>query len=184
MAQNFTVARPYAKALFAFALEQNQPTTWQELLHILGLLVQDPSMQTVLVNPEITDARKVDVICDTVKAIKKDLSDEIETRLRHILSIVAQAKRLEALPDIATLYQQMLAKEESIVEVDVISAYPLELHQQENLQQALERRFNSKVSMGFSTDENLIGGALIRAGNWVLDGSIQGKLARLSESLN
>ena len=99
------------------------------------------------------------------------------------MSLLLEEKRLSSVNDINKLYHNLLAEYKKVIEVTVYSAMPLNEAQQATFYKSLEKRFASKVSIEFQEDPLLIGGALVRSGSWVLDGSIRGKVARLDEIL-
>lgn len=87
------------------------------------------------------------------------------------------------LPEIEALYEVYRAEQEKILEVDVVSYSELTPAQQQRLSESLSQRLSRKVSLKISIDPSLLGGALIRAGDLVIDGSVRGKLNMLGTSL-
>lgn len=87
------------------------------------------------------------------------------------------------LPEIKALYEVYRAEQEKILEVDVVSYSELTPAQQQRLSESLSQRLSRKVSLKVSIDPSLLGGALIRAGDLVIDGSVRGKLNMLGTSL-
>lgn len=87
------------------------------------------------------------------------------------------------LPEIKALYEVYRAEQEKILEVDVVSYSELTPAQQQRLSESLSQRLSRKVSLKISIDPSLLGGALIRAGDLVIDGSVRGKLNMLGTSL-
>lgn len=175
MAHFYTIARPYAKAAFEEAKASNQLTRWADFLKQASLVTSDPQAHALLVSPELTADQWIKFFVDTLKITEKSLINFIE--------VLAKNKRLNLIPDIAQLFLQFLAAEQGRVDIEVFSAADLTDQQKQNLQKALEQRFKAKIHIAYLQDPSLIGGALVRSGNWVMDGSIKGKLARLSESL-
>ncbi len=183
MAKNFTIARPYARAVFKEASEAHQLQEWLHVLQGLAMIAADPDVSRLLVNPKLLEKQVIDFFYDLIQKLAEQFVQPISEKAHNFLAILCSDKRLTLLPDIALLYQSMLAEREGIVKVEVISAQALEAAQQNKMQKALEDRFKSKVSVDYRQDQSLIGGVLIRAGNWVMDGSIKGKLAKLGDSL-
>ena len=70
------------------------------------------------------------------------------------------------------------------MDVDAVSASKLNAAQQKALSEALSAKLERKVNLQVSLDKSLLGGAVIRAGDTVIDGSIRGRLTKLAESLN
>jgi F-type H+-transporting ATPase subunit delta len=97
--------------------------------------------------------------------------------------VLAENRRLLLLPEIAALFEALRAQVENTVDVEVISAVPLDFNQAEKLAQALSTRLKRRVRMKNSVDASLLGGAVIRAGDLVIDGSLKGRLERLGTEL-
>ena len=183
MAHNFTVARPYARAVFTAAIDAGQLHGWQKLLQALALIVQDDQLCRLIEDPTVSQHQLIELISCVVKDLLANELAAVNDSFANFIKLLATENRLSLLPDISTLYHAFLAEQESRIEVEVISAYPLEKQRKSDLQTALEKRFASKVSVDYSEDKSLIGGALIRTGNWIMDGTIRGKLQRLKYTL-
>ena len=84
-----------------------------------------------------------------------------------------------ALPAIAEIYAEKRAEAEKVVEADMITATAIDEGQQKAFADALQSKLGRSVKLNFSVDENLIGGAVIRAGDWVIDGSVKAQLEQL-----
>lgn len=180
MADYLTVARPYARALFSEALDKNALSDWQPVLNVLAAIVDVLSARHMISNPNVSPEQKYQLCWDTLReivSVKQNIEQDVQ-RLIHVLLV---EKRLPAVPAIARVYHQLVANHNNIIEVDVISATALTQAQQEQLIQALEKRFNSTVTIDYSHDASLIGGLIIKSDNWVFDGSIRSKLLRLTE---
>jgi F-type H+-transporting ATPase subunit delta len=91
---------------------------------------------------------------------------------------------LQLLPQISHQFEIMKANREKAVDVDLIAAHEMDAEQQQKLSDALSAKLERKVNMQVSLDKSLLGGAVIRAGDTVIDGSIRGRLTKLAESLN
>ncbi len=183
MALNFTVARPYAKAIFEQASADNKLQEWHGILQCLVIIAEDPQMNSLLIGPKLSDEQKVSLFSEVSQAALGDMLQPLIEKLIQFLTLLANEKRLVVLTEIAEIYKRLLAIKEGIIEVDVISAEAMEEAQCKAINSALEKRLQSKISINYKQNADLIGGLLIRAGNWVMDGSIKGKLARLSETI-
>lgn len=172
--QHYTIARPYAKAAFAEAKSSGKLQEWAVFLHNAGMAVQDASVKNLLESPSLSPLRWTEFFADIAGA---------DVEMKNFLMILAKNKRLELLADISDLYQEMLAKSQGVVTVEVVSSAPLDEAQKTKLYESAQKRFSAKIEMEYALDESLIGGAIIRSGNWVMDGSIKGKLARMRENL-
>lgn len=183
MADAITIARPYARALFAEALKHQLLDPWQQALCLLANVMQDPSVVQLILNPQLQEKELQAFFIDVMNTLDKTVCTLLGQRLDNFLRLLAEEKRLAILPSIAQLYHQFQMQHQGVVEAQVIAAFPLSEDHRQQIQVKLEKRFNSKVSLNVLKDESLIGGAIIRVGNWVMDGSVKGKLAKLTLSL-
>ena len=87
------------------------------------------------------------------------------------------------LPEIAALYQFYRAKAQGTVDAELVSAQEVSNDQVNAIAASLSKRLGKKVSLTTRIDETLIGGAIVRAGDMVIDGSIRGRLEKLSTTL-
>ena len=111
-------------------------------------------------------------------------ADEIDDQGRNYIKLLAQIRRLVLLPDITALYEYYRAEAEGKIEAEVISAKDITEQQMGNIAQALKKRLGREVSISARTDSSLLGGAIIRAGDLVIDGSVRGKLNKLATALS
>jgi F-type H+-transporting ATPase subunit delta len=176
MAEKVTIARPYAQAAFATAREQGDLKGWSELLQCAAAVAADEGMAAVIANPRISDEQLVTLFLELCGAGTKDAG-------KNMIRVLADNGRLDVLPEIAALYEEMRAEAEAKVEAQVISAKALSESQKSALAAALAKRLGREVSLVCSTDESLLGGAIIRSGDMVIDGSVVGKLDKISSQL-
>jgi F-type H+-transporting ATPase subunit delta len=179
MAENKTLARPYARALFAYANEKNDRDIWSQLVDALAVIVKDKQVQPLITDPNISSKEIIEIIIDVIKACKMAIKPSIEETLKHFLQLLTYNKRLNLLPAIAAHYQELRARAEKLVSIDVFSAQPLNPAQSEKMQEVLAKRFQTNVDVTFLEKSELIGGVQVRKGNWVMDDSLLGKLKRL-----
>ena len=179
MSELTTIARPYAKAAFDYAQENKQITEWADVLVIFSEIVANKRAYDFLANPTISRDDKVEFLLGFVP----DLDDNINTVTTNFLKLLAEYSRLTVLPEIAHHYLNYRADYEKSMEVNVISAKPLENEQEKSLVTALSKRLNRDVSLSVQIDDSLLGGAIIQAGDFVIDGSVRGKLNKLAARL-
>ncbi|MGV6988057.1 F0F1 ATP synthase subunit delta [Testudinibacter sp. P80/BLE/0925] len=175
MSEYITVARPYAKAAFDFAVEQNRLEQWQQMLNFSAAVTENDQIKNFLkesFSPPKAAATLIQ-IC----------GDQLDQYGQNLIRLMAENKRLLALPEVLRLFEQLVDEYKSLAEVEVISAEPLTQQQQQNILQAMEKKLARKVKLNCSIDKSLIGGALIRSGDLVIDGSSRGQLARLANEL-
>ena len=176
MAEKVTVARPYAKAVFSLAREQDDLATWSKVLHGAAVAVADPQFADLLNSPRVTSNELADTL---IEVCAKDAGELAANFIR----VLAQYRRLDVLPEILALYETMRAEFENQVDVDLISASPVDKPHQEKIAAALAKRLGRTVRLHCEIDEKLIGGAVIRARDLVIDGSLSGRLSRLATEL-
>ncbi|WP_210397917.1 F0F1 ATP synthase subunit delta [Motiliproteus sediminis] len=176
MAELSTVARPYTKAAFQAAVEQQALDKWSDMLALAAQAVQDEQVSKLLNNPALGSDAKAELVLEIC-------SDKLDEQAQNFIRILAENKRLPVLPEISALFDVMKAQMQQSIDVAVTTAFELNEEQQTKLAQALGKKLACEVSVTSDVDESLIGGAVIRAGDLVIDGSIRGKLAKLSETL-
>ena len=176
MAEKSTIARPYAQAAFDIAKDKGDLKGWSEMLQLLAVVASDALMQDMISNPSIESSKVVDVITGVA-------GDNIDATGKNFINVLAENGRLNVLPEIAALYEHHRAEAEKTVEAEITSAFPLSDAQKKQLIEALKNRLGRDVSLVAKTDENIIGGAIVRAGDLVIDGSVSSQLNKLSNSL-
>lgn len=173
MAQALTLARPYARAAFSLSRDGGNAATWSQALAFAARVAADPQAQALLAHPRLSAA-------DAVALLAVDGADEVFTRF---LSLLADNRRLPLLAEIAGLFEQQRADAERVVKARITSATVLPAAELDSITAALKKRFGREVEVETAVDEALIGGAVIDAGDVVIDGSLKGKLQRLQTAL-
>jgi F-type H+-transporting ATPase subunit delta len=176
MADRSTIARPYAKAAFRQAQASSQLDRWSTLLDRAAACVADARVASLIGNPRVMPAQ----LAELVTAVAGDNLNEQED---NFLRVLADNRRLRILPDIARLFQAMKDDAEGTVDVTVTSATAMQASEREQIAAALAKRFGRKVRVHTEVDARLIGGAVVRAGDLVIDGSIKSRLERMAFEL-
>lgn len=171
-----TIARPYAEAVFARALETDRLAQWSETLAFLAALVSDPQARAFLVNPAVDQQQKIELVLEVA-------GDRLDEEGRNLVKLLVHNGRLALLPQIGHLYQRMRNDHEGRLDVEVATAYALEPQAEKALGEALARKLGREVALTTVEDPALIGGVRIRAGDLVIDGSIAGRLQKLANEL-
>ncbi len=179
MAERYTLARPYAEAAFELAQASGGDalSQWSDALAALSAIVADESVSKLMNNPRVSDKVLADAIIETGS------SDFFSAETRNFVRLLIDNGRLSLAPEIAGLFETERAAAEDRLDIEVTSAVELSEAQREAFGQALEKRFDRKVSMSFAQDDSVIGGVVIRAGDLVIDGSLTAQLARMRQSL-
>ena len=173
MSQALTLARPYARAAFGLARDAGAYPAWSNALAFAAQVAADPRVAELLGSPRLTHA-------DAVELLAIDGASET---MRNFLALLADNRRLALLPEIAGLYEGLRADAERVVKARVTSASALANGELDGIKAALKKRFGRDVEIETAVDASLIGGAVIDAGDVVIDGSLKGKLGRLQAAL-
>lgn len=176
MQENTTIARPYAQAAFGYAREQGQLEAWSEMLSFLSLLVADPTMRKLIQDPRISRARLLELILDIG-------GEYLLEQGRNFLKLLVEAGRIQLVPEITCLYEELRAEVERVVDVDVITAYALDKAQEQVIAEAVKKRTGKNVKVATRIDQGLIGGVVVRIGDRVIDASVRGRLQQLASQL-
>jgi F-type H+-transporting ATPase subunit delta len=174
MAERITTARPYAKAIFALARKANSLGPTSTGLQRAATVIVDPQVHGLLGNPHVTPAQ----LADLVNGIAG-----LDENGRNFISMLAQNGRLGFLPEVAALFEQMKAEVENAVDVEVVAAANLTPEQEGRYAAALQKRLGRQVRLHTRVDGSLLGGAVLKAGDLVIDGSLKGRLDRLATEL-
>lgn len=177
MAEKITVARPYAQAVFEIAAGDKKLGEWSETLRLLSAVAADRRVMRIVDNPSLTREQITSLFFDVC-------GDALDRSARAMVNVLAENGRLGLLPEISELYEEYRAEAERIVHAEVISAYAVTDGQRAAIVEALKRRTGRDVELECRTDDSLIGGAVIRAGDVVIDGSVSGHLDRLASTLS
>ena len=177
MAENSTIARPYAQAVFDLAKQQGRLAQWSEKLQLLAMVVSDDKIKMLIGNPRIDKKDLMDLITGVC-------GESLDDNARNFLGVLAENGRLNLLPIVAEQYEAYRSEEERVIQAELISAFPVNNEQQQKIAVALKTRLGREVSLNCKTDKTLLGGAIIRAGDMVIDGSVTGHLNRFANVLS
>jgi F-type H+-transporting ATPase subunit delta len=176
VADRATIARPYARAAFAHAQATKDLAAWSKLLGAAAAGAKDARVARLIGNPHVTG----DELVNLLGGLSKQAAGEGG---KNFLRALAENNRLALLPEIAAQYEKLWAEVQGVVDVTVIAAREIAAPQQKRLEAALAKRLGREVRMHMQIDESLIGGAIVRAGDLVIDGSLKGRLERLGSAL-
>jgi len=181
MAENSTIARPYAQAAFDIANgdianAKKELAVWSDMIALAAMIAADNRMAGAIDSPHIKNEDLVALFLDVA-------GDKFNAEGKNFIRVLAENKRLGILSDIAMAYEQLRADAEGTMDAEVISAFPLSDAQQQNIVASLKKRLGRDISLTTRVDETLIGGAIIRAGDMVIDGTVTRHLEDLSHSL-
>lgn len=181
MSEKNTLARPYAKAAFSYAVKNNCLDQWSELLTDLGHIALDKKIIKIIKNPKFTQAELADFFMSFVEGhINSDNSKE---KFSNFIKIIAHNHRLEILPEIAKLFDDLKLKFNKIAKVSVSSAVELNDEQRKTIKATLENKINMAVDISFKENVELIGGIVVQIGDLVIDASVKHMLDKLRSEL-
>ncbi len=176
MAERATVARPYARAAFAHASESGRVAEWSGWLATARNVVASEEFQKLKRSPGITSA-------DLAGLVTGICGDALDSHAKAFVALLSENGRLDFLPEIAAQFEALKAEAENVVDAEVVSAAVLDERQRERLAAALRTRLNRNVRLHCSVDPSLVGGAVVRSGDLLIDGSLRGRLERLQTEL-
>jgi len=184
MADNNTIARPYARAAFELAQENDRLDHWADAFEVAGDLLADGQAAKFLANPSLSDPQRLEFLTGLMNAAGgAAVFTGSDTQGTNFLKLLLENGRVDVMPEIAEHFDALKAAVENTVDVTVTSAAKMSEEQQASIAAALQQRLGRKVNLTTETDENLIGGAVIRAGDVVIDGSLRARLEGLSNTL-
>ncbi|WP_417762883.1 F0F1 ATP synthase subunit delta [Shewanella sp.] len=175
MAELTTIARPYAKAAFDFAVEHQAVEAWEEMLSFAALVSENESMKPLL-NGSLSSDKLADLFINVC-------GEQVDVNGQNLIKVMAENDRLGVLPAVAQLFVEYRLEWAKEVEAAVTSATELTTEQVQQISVSLEKRLARKVKLNCSVDTSLIAGVIIKAGDLVIDGSVRGKLTRLTDKL-
>ncbi len=176
MAEISTIARPYAEAVFEIAQADGKLKQWSEMLQTIALITADPDMQALIGNTSVDKARLAELILD----IAGEVMDE---KGRNLVRLLAENRRLGAVEEIAAQFETLKAEAEQTIEAEIVAAKKVSPKLQKKIADSLKARLGRDVSLKCTVDESLMGGAVIKAGDMVIDGSVSAQLEKLSVEL-
>ena len=176
MAETTTLARPYAQAVFALAQEKAALKPWSETLSLLAAIVSDAGMRAFIDNPKTRDDEVYSVINDVA-------GGKLDTHASNLLRLLVENGRMRILPEISEIYGELRADAERTVQAEMVSAFEVSSAQQAAIIKALKARTGRDVNLDCRVDETLVGGAVIRAGDLVIDGTVSNHMDKLALAL-
>jgi F-type H+-transporting ATPase subunit delta len=171
-----TAARPYARAAFDYATSNGATDQWAEMLGFCALVADDATMKAALDQPSLNKQQAADLFNEVC-------ADQLDEHAKNFIKLLAENDRISLLPDIAVLYHHYQIEAEGTIDAQLISALEISEQQVQAITASLAKRLGKKISITTSIDNSLIGGAIIRAGDMVIDGSVRGRLEKLSNTL-
>lgn len=176
MAELSTLARPYAKAIFELAQKNAALGEWSAQLAAIGQLVAAPAVVKAMSAPGVAKA-------DLAAALLAAAKDSLAAGGQNVLKLLVENRRLAVVPALIAQFEAMRREAEAQAGVAITTAALIGDAEKAKLAAAVGKKLNRTVDIAWSVDESLIAGALIRAGDLVIDGSAKGELERMQIAL-
>jgi F-type H+-transporting ATPase subunit delta len=177
MAEATTIARPYAQAVFELAQESKSLKDWSDSLQYAAAVVNDPQMAALVSDPKCAPEQVVELLLSvSAKNLKADST--------NLIKVLAENGRLAVLPEISAGFEELKAEAEKTVHAVMTSATEVDKKTQDKITASLKKRLGKEVSLECKVDETVVGGAIIRAGDLVIDGSVARQLDRLASVIS
>ena len=176
MSELTTAARPYARAVFEMAESAGSLGEWSEMLDFMGMVAGNEEVSALLETPKMAKQAGADAfvqLCD----------GKLNDQAKNLVNMLAENNRLSLLPEMSAIYEVLKDEAEGSVEAIVTSAKALTETEEKSISDALKKRLGRDVKIKVSIDEALLGGAIIRAGDLVIDGTLKGRLAKMTSSM-
>ena len=176
MSELSTLARPYAEAVFRIAQGENDLAGWSARVQSLALIVSDAQLARLINDPAVSAEQVASLVIEVA-------GSDLGTSGANFVHVLAENDRLSLLPEINAQFEALKANAEGTLEATITSAQVLTQAQIDDLVAGLKAKFNRAVNVQVAVDPELIGGAVVAIGDQVIDGSVKGRLQRMSFAL-
>ncbi len=190
MAEIKTVARPYAKAAFMSAFEDNNYAQWTAFFECMSVIMNEQASASLLLSPNLDSAQQLDLMIQLILVVsKKNTSLQTNeafitnSKAINFIRILIENDKLTLAPEIYVQFEALRLHEQHVIRAQVFSPYAVTIQQEKAITSALEKRFEQTVEIEVQLDQSLIGGIIIKAGDLVIDGSIKGQIEKLHQAL-
>lgn len=172
-----TLARPYAKAAFELARSDDNLAAWDEMLAAAATVTADEGMANWLQSPHSSAEKAIEIIVEA-------MGGDVDSRFQGYLGVLADNDRLSLCGEVSRMFEHLRAEAEKRLQVRIVSSVALQEADTERVRSALAKRFDREITLSNEVDTDVLGGAIIYAGDQVIDGSLLGRLKRLEASLS
>ena len=176
MAERSTLARPYARAAFEVAQAEGDLARWSEMLELVATIVADEQVQPLLDDPTLEPEQLSELVLGVA-------GDRLDEEGRNLIRLLAENRRLALMPEIVELFAELRSEAERVVDVEVRAAAELDEATRDRYAEALKKRLGRDVRLHCIVDDSLLGGAVITAGDLVIDGTVGYRLDRLARTI-
>jgi len=183
MAENVTLARPYASAAFDLADESARLDDWSQALAAAATAAASADFGALIGSPHVRPAQLADLLGDVVTRALGGRLGEVELQAGNLFQVMAENQRLNVLPEVSRLFDELKAEKENVLEVRMISATAISESLKHKFTMVLEKKLGRSVRLNCEVDDSIIGGAIIQADDMVIDGSLRGRLQKLANAV-
>jgi len=176
MSELTTAARPYARAVFETAEESNDLAKWSDALALLGAVVSNADVEALLASPKMAKQAGAGALLELCEG-------KLDNKAENLVRMLADNDRLSLLPEMSVVFERLKDEAEGSVEALVTSAIKLNKAEEEAISKALKKRLGRDIKLKVSVDDTLLGGAIIQAGDLVIDGSLAGRLKKMTSGM-
>ena len=176
MSELSSLARPYAKAIFELARDAGQYAEWSDQLELLAVIAGDDSMEDLISSPTVSEQQLSEIVLGVA-------GEQLNAQGQNLARLLVHNGRLSVMPDILEQFQEMRDEAEQVIEARLITASEVDDAQKQSIEEALSKRLGKQIKLDAEVDESLIGGAVVRAGDWVVDGSVKAQLQDLVHAI-
>lgn len=180
MAESKTVARPYAKAIFADATDDEQKHNWQMFLHTAKAIMQTDKVFEHLTLPGFNS--QMQQWLD--KLLQENRHQGINSKEQNLLRLLQKYNRMSILPDISDIYDELFYNSQNICMVKVRSAQELSPNEKQELEIVMRKITGRNVLMEISEDTALLAGVLIEYDGLVIDQTLKGRITEFARQLD
>jgi len=171
-----TAARPYARAVFEMANEAGGLAKWSNSLGFMGAVASNEKVKALLASPKMAKQAGAD-------AFLKLCDGKLDDKAQNLVRMLAENDRLSLLPEMSVIFETLKDEAEGSVEALVTTAKKLTKAEEDAVSKALKKRLGRDVKLKVSVDKALLGGAIIKAGDLVIDGSLLGRLSKMTSAM-
>jgi F-type H+-transporting ATPase subunit delta len=175
MAENLTIARPYAEAIFRLADQTGALAAWSDTLTSMACVARNPDMQALFGNPRVSRSQLADLFIVACRGLSEEG--------RNLVQLMVDNGRLTLVPQVADMFEDLKREREGVVEAQIYSAFAIDDAQKSALVADLGRKLNKRIHASVALDPELIGGVKVVVGDQVIDGSVRARLAAMSNAL-
>lgn len=175
MAENLTIARPYAQAVFEIARDDKSFESWSLALEAMACAVKDEQFSVLL--------KKASSSQQASQMLVELLSDLLDEKIKNFVFVLGENDRFEVLPEIYQEFKRLQDDYLKVKEVELITARPLDAKDEKALAKKLEEKYQSTIRISKTIDPSILGGMIIKVGDEVIDASVKSSLSSLSSTL-